>query len=102
MDSGWQLGHSCLPGAFLRDSRTQLAILQNPISADEHRYLGQALLLVHRQQEAVRELRLAVHLDPDSPLAHYYLATLATALFDGQDSVAAEAEFRQAVRLQPT
>ena len=46
----------------------RLAILQNPASPEEHRYLGQALLLVHRQPEAVRELRLAVQLDPDSPL----------------------------------
>jgi Tfp pilus assembly protein PilF len=54
---------------------------------------------VHRQPEAVRELRLAVQLDPDSPLAHHYLAT---ALFSGDDFKAAETEFRQAVRLQPT
>ena len=31
-----------------------LAVLQNPESPEEHRYLGQALLLVHRQPEAVR------------------------------------------------
>jgi Flp pilus assembly protein TadD len=61
--------------------------------------LGQALLLSHRQPEAVREFRLAVQLDPDSPLAHHYLAT---ALFSGEDFEAAEVEFRQAVRLQPT
>src|SRR6266851_4957553 len=77
----------------------KLAILQNPSSADEHRYLGQALLLVHRQADAIRELRLAVQLDPDSPLAHHYLAT---ALFNGEDFAAAETEFRQALRLQPS
>ena len=56
-------------------------------------------MLVHRQAEAVRELRLAVQLDPDSPLAHHYLGT---ALFSGEDFQGAETEFRQAVRLQPT
>jgi tetratricopeptide (TPR) repeat protein len=52
-----------------------------------------------RQPEALRELRLAVQLDPDSPLAHHYLAT---ALFNGEDFAAAETEFRQTLRLQPT
>ena len=47
----------------------------------------------------MRELRIAVQLDPDSPLAHHYLGT---ALFSGEDFGAAETEFRQAVRLQPT
>ena len=56
-------------------------------------------MLVHRPAEAVRELRLAVQLDPDSPLAHHYLAT---ALFSSEDFKAAEIEFRHAVRLQPT
>ena len=77
----------------------RLAILQNPDSPEEHRYLGQALLFAHHQQEAVRELRLAVQLDPDSALGHHYLAT---ALFNGEDFSAAETEFRQALRLQPT
>ena len=54
---------------------------------------------MHRQPEAVRELRLAVQLDPDSALAHHYLAT---ALFNGEDFASAETEFRQALRLQPT
>jgi Tfp pilus assembly protein PilF len=38
-------------------------------------------------------------LDPDSPLTHHYLAV---ALFNSQDFVAAETEFRQALRLQPS
>ena len=107
MDSSWQT-RSQLPGSGadvqarlrIRDRRAHgWLFLQNPVSPDEHRYLGQALLLVHRQPEAVRELRLAVQLDPDSPLAHHYLAT---ALFNGDDFTAAETEFRQALRLQPT
>ena len=55
--------------------------------------------MVHRQPEAVRELRLAVQLGPDSALAHHYLAA---ALFSGEDFATAEAEFRQALRLQPS
>jgi len=47
----------------------------------------------------LRELRTAVTLDPNSPLAHHYLAT---ALFNTQDFQAAITEFRQTVRLEPT
>ena len=56
MDSGWQNGHSCLARALMsrRDYESAIvelraAILQNPSSPDEHRYLGQTLMLVHRQ-----------------------------------------------------
>src|SRR5206468_3307827 len=52
-----------------------------------------------QEEEAVRELRTAVELDPDSPLAHHFLGT---ALFEAQNFPAAETEFRQAVRLQPS
>ena len=55
MDSGWQNGHSCLARALMsrRDYESAIvelraAILQNPSSPDEHRYLGQTLMLVHR------------------------------------------------------
>ena len=106
-DSSWQT-RSQLSGSGadvqarlrIRHRRTQTChSCRIPMSPEEHRYLGQALLLVHRQPEAVRELRLAVQLDPDSALAHHYLAT---ALFNAEDFAAAEAEFRQALRLQPT
>jgi cytochrome c-type biogenesis protein CcmH/NrfG len=40
--------------------------------------------------DARTALSLAAQLDPDSPLAHHYLAA---APFDGQDFVAAETEF---------
>ena len=47
MDSGWQSGHSCLARALMskRDYESAIvelraAILQNPTSPDEHRYLG--------------------------------------------------------------
>ena len=61
--------------------------------------LGQTLLILHQEEEAVHELRTAVELEPDSPLAHHFLGT---ALFNSQNFQAAETEFRQAVRLQPS
>jgi Flp pilus assembly protein TadD len=45
------------------------------------------------------ELRMAVSLDPDSPLAHHYLGT---ALYEAENFAAAITEFREAVRLEPT
>jgi Flp pilus assembly protein TadD len=44
----------------------------------------------------VRELRLAVALNPDSDTAHH---ALGTALFQQQQLAAAEKEFREAIRL---
>ena len=52
-----------------------------------------------KNEDAARELRVAVSLNPDSALAHHYLGT---ALFDLQQFEAAEKEFRQALRLEPT
>src|SRR5437660_4924823 len=107
MTPGWERGHSCLAKAMLAKGEIQpaigelrLAIHQNPAGAAEHRVLGQTLLILHQEEEeAVRELRTAVELDPDSPLAHHFLGT---ALFEAQTFPAAETEFRQAVRLQPS
>ena len=109
MDSAWQNGHSCMARALMskRDYESavvelRLAILpKNPLIPDEHRYLGQTLFAgASPASKPMRELRLAVQLGPDSALAHHYLAA---ALFSvGQDFEGAEAEFRQALRLQPT
>ncbi len=46
--------------------------------------------------EATRELRTAVSLDPDSVAGHH---ALGTALFQQQEYAAAEKEFREALRL---
>ena len=62
----------------------------------EHRILGQALLLDNKPEEALRELRLAVSLNPDSEIAHHLLGTV---LFQQQQLHAAEKEFREALRL---
>jgi tetratricopeptide (TPR) repeat protein len=56
-------------------------------------------MLDNKLDEALRELRLAVSLDPDSEFAHHLLGTV---LFQQQQLQAAEKEFREAVRLQPT
>jgi tetratricopeptide (TPR) repeat protein len=61
--------------------------------------LGQVLLLDDKPEEALKELRTAISLSPDSALAHHYLAT---ALFELQSFEEAEKEFREAVRLDPT
>ena len=53
-------------------------------------------MLDDQLEEGVHELRLAVTLNPDSDEAHRFLGT---ALFQEQQAVAAEKEFREAVRL---
>jgi Flp pilus assembly protein TadD len=80
-------------------SELRKQVLLNPTGASEHRVLGQALLLVNKQDEAVQELQAAVYLGPDSAMAHHYLGT---ALFELQSFGDAEKEFREAVRLEPT
>jgi Flp pilus assembly protein TadD len=54
------------------------------------------LVLDDKLEEGVRELQLAVTLNPDSELAHH---SLGTALFQRQQLAAAEKEFREALRL---
>jgi len=66
----------------LRSANSIWPFSRIPRSPEEHRYLGQALLLVHRQPEAVRELRLAIQLDPDSPCR---ITIWPRPLFNGQD-----------------
>jgi tetratricopeptide (TPR) repeat protein len=99
----WPIAHACLARAYLaRQDYTQaieqfhLALRRNPTGSAEHRMLGEALLLADRLDEGVRELRLAVTLGPDSDTAH---RGLGTALFRQQQWVAAETEFREALRL---
>jgi tetratricopeptide (TPR) repeat protein len=58
--------------------------------------LGDALVLNEQLEEGVRELQLAVTLNPDSDVAHQGLGT---ALFRQQHLPEAEKEFREAVRL---
>ncbi len=53
-------------------------------------------MLDNQPEEALRELRLAVSLNPDSDVAHHLLGTV---LFEQQELRAAEKEFREAVRL---
>src|SRR6202007_1324519 len=55
----------------------------------------QALLLANKPEDALHEFRVAVSLNPDSDLAHHLLGT---ALFQQGDLVAAEKEFREALR----
>ena len=50
----------------------------------------------NQPEEALRELRLAVTLNPDSDVAHHLLGT---ALFQEQQLHAAEKEFREALRV---
>jgi tetratricopeptide (TPR) repeat protein len=77
----------------------RLAVQQNPTGANEHRILGQALLLNNQPEEALHELRIAVSLNPDSDVAHHLLGT---ALFQQQELHAAEKEFREALRVNPS
>jgi tetratricopeptide (TPR) repeat protein len=56
--------------------------------------LGQALLLMNQSQEALRELRAAVALKPDSPLSHHYLGA---ALLRELNFDAAMNEFRESL-----
>jgi tetratricopeptide (TPR) repeat protein len=77
----------------------RLAVHDNPSGANEHRILGQALLLNNQPEEALHELRIAVSLNPDSDVAHHLLGT---ALFQQQELHAAEKEFREALRVNPS
>ena len=102
----WEGGHNCLARAYMskRDYPSAIrelraAIAANPSGAAEHRVLGQALLLEGKDQEAVDALRTAVTLNPESGLAHHYLGT---ALVNTQQLAAAEKEFREALRLEPS
>src|SRR5260370_37646296 len=71
----------------------QAAIAINPAGAAEHRVLGQALLLMGKDQEALEVLRKAVTLNPESSLGHHYLGT---AFVNTQQMAEAEKEFREA------
>jgi Flp pilus assembly protein TadD len=53
-------------------------------------------VLDDKLQEGVRELRLAIALNPDSDASHHILGT---ALFQQQQLPGAEKEFREALRL---
>jgi tetratricopeptide (TPR) repeat protein len=55
--------------------------------------------VTNHKEEALRELRIAVELDPDSALAHHLLGT---ALYEAQDLNAATREFQEALRLDPS
>jgi tetratricopeptide (TPR) repeat protein len=57
------------------------------------------LLLTGHADEAEEQLRIAVELDPDSPMGHHYLGT---ALFQTEKWEKAAKEFQEAVRLQPS
>jgi Flp pilus assembly protein TadD len=57
------------------------------------------LLASDHQADAIRELRTAVELEPDSAASHYFLGT---GLLDVNQLPAALAEFREAVRLEPS
>jgi tetratricopeptide (TPR) repeat protein len=56
-------------------------------------------MLDGKPEEALREFRLSVSLNPDSDVAHHYLGTI---LFEQQQLQAAEREFREALRLKPS
>jgi Flp pilus assembly protein TadD len=57
------------------------------------------LLAADRQTEAVRELRIAVELEPASAASHY---SLGTGLLETNQLPAALVEFQEAVRLEPS
>jgi tetratricopeptide (TPR) repeat protein len=75
------------------------AIVGNPTVAAEYRVLGQALLLEGKDREALDALLQAVALNPQSSLGHHYLGT---AYVNTQQLAAAEKEFREALRLEPS
>ena len=75
------------------------AVHLNPAGANEHRALGQALMLDNKMEEAVHELRVSVSLNPDSDVAHHLLGT---ALFQRQELKEAEQQFREALRVKPS
>jgi tetratricopeptide (TPR) repeat protein len=77
----------------------KIAVHQNPGGANEHRILGQVLMLDNKPQEAVHELEIAITLNPDSDVAHHLLGTV---LFQQQDLKGAEKEFREALRVNPS
>lgn len=54
------------------------------------------MLLDNKSEEALHELRVAVSLNPDSDVAHHLLGTV---LFQQGDLIAAEKEFREALRV---
>jgi Tfp pilus assembly protein PilF len=102
----WEGGHNCLARAYMskRDYpsaviQLRAAIVANPTGAAEYRVLGQALLLEGKDQEAVDALLQAVSLNPESSLGHHYLGT---AYVNTQQLAAAEKEFREALRLEPS
>ena len=74
----------------------KIAVHQNPGGANEHRVLGQVLMLDNKPEEALHELEIAVSLNPDSDVAHHLLGTV---LFQQQDLKGAEKEFREALRV---
>ena len=71
---------------------------KSPGKARPHLNVGTALAMEGRLDEAARELRRAVELDPESAYAH---AQLGAALMSLERPAEAEPELREAVRLAP-
>ena len=79
--------------AFKRATKT------HPDDATSWLQLGQTYIRLGRESDALSALRQALSLDPGVPETHYALALLLSK--PGGDAVRAEAEWREAIRLQP-
>ena len=70
-----------------------------PDDATSWLQLGQTCIKLQREADALSALQRALTLDPSVPETHYALALLLSK--PGRDSARAEAEWREAIRLQP-
>jgi tetratricopeptide (TPR) repeat protein len=75
------------------------AVSSAPDDASSWLQLGQTYLRLGRETDALPALRQALTLDPGVPETHYALALLLSK--PGGDAQRAEAEWREAIRLQP-
>ncbi len=67
-------------------ARLEMAVRAEPRCAHAHELLGTILHLTGRKQEAVREYRRAVFLDPLNPVYLYNLAAMLYALGERQEA----------------
>jgi Flp pilus assembly protein TadD len=77
----------------------RLATRSDPADALSWQELGQALMKLGQNAEALAAFRKSIELDAGVPEAHYALATYWAG--PGEDAGRAESSFREAIRLQP-
>jgi predicted Zn-dependent protease len=75
------VAHSLLAVLYRQDRRyadsiagSRKAVALSPVNPALHVVLGRTLFDNHRQEEAIAELREAIHLRPSYAVAYYYLA----------------------------